>query len=139
MKLLRLALKKMLVQIRSDRFSRSEKFNRILAYFQSAWHRHPFRLALCVSLIIHVVFLSIRWGVGEIQNRRLNTPLSVVLVNASNKTPPKQANKLAQADLQGGGKSDTQDAIKFLSEVLVGFACISALVFIIYAVLTWLG
>ena len=36
-------------------------------------------------------------------------------------------------------KSDTQDAIKFLSEALVGFACISALVFIIYAVLTWLG
>jgi protein TonB len=47
---------------------------------------------------------------SEIQNRRLNTPLSVVLVNASNKTPPKQANKLAQADLQGGGKSETQDA-----------------------------
>ena len=110
MKLLRLTLKKMLAQIRSDRFSRSEKFNRILAYFQSAWHRHPFRLALCLSLIIHVVFLSIRWGVGEIQNRRLNTPLSVVLVNASNKTPPKQANKLAQADLQGGGKSSSSDA-----------------------------
>jgi protein TonB len=47
---------------------------------------------------------------GEIENRRLNTPLSVVLVNASNKAPPKQANKLAQVDLQGGGKSETQDA-----------------------------
>jgi protein TonB len=67
-------------------------------------------MALCISLIIHVLFLSFRWGVGEVQNRRLNTPLSVVLVNASNKAPPKQANKLAQADLQGGGKSETQDA-----------------------------
>jgi protein TonB len=47
---------------------------------------------------------------SEIQNRRLNIPLSIVLVNASNKTPPKQANKLAQADLQGGGNSENQDA-----------------------------
>lgn len=81
-----------------------------MLYLQNAWRRHPFRLALCVSLLIHVVFLSFRWGMGEIQNRRLNTPLSVVLVNASNKTPPKQANKLAQADLQGGGATQDQDA-----------------------------
>lgn len=81
-----------------------------MLYLQNAWRRHPFRLALCVSLLIHVVFLSFRWGMGEIQNRRLNTPLSVVLVNASNKAPPKQANKLAQADLQGGGATQDQDA-----------------------------
>ena len=100
----------MLAQIKSVQIPRPEKFNRALLYLQDAWRRHPFRLALCVSLIIHALFLSFRWGIGEIQNRRLNTPLSVVLVNASNKTPPKQANKLAQADLQGGGKSENQDA-----------------------------
>ena len=100
----------MLAQIKSVQLPRSEKFNRALLYLQDAWRRHPFRLALCVSLIIHALFLSFRWGIGEIQNRRLNTPLSVVLVNASSKTPPKQANKLAQADLQGGGKSENQDA-----------------------------
>ena len=87
-----------------------EKPSRLLGFLRNAWHRYPFRLALCVSLIIHMLFLSIRWGAGEIEKRRLNTPLSVVLVNASNKTPPKQANKLAQADLQGGGSSATQDA-----------------------------
>ena len=87
-----------------------EKLERLISYFQDAWRKRPFRLALCFSLLIHIIFLSFRWGIGEIQNRRLNTPLSVVLVNASNKTPPKQANKLAQADLQGGGKSETQDA-----------------------------
>jgi len=97
-------------QINPVQIPRSEKFNRAVIFFQNAWRRHPFRLALCVSLIIHALFLSFRWGIGEIQNRRLNTPLSVVLVNASNKTPPKQANKLAQADLQGGGKSENQDA-----------------------------
>ena len=87
-----------------------ERIERLISYFQDAWRKYPFRLALCVSLLIHAIFLSFRWGMGEIQNRRLNTPLSVVLVNASNKTSPKQANKLAQADLQGGGKSETQDA-----------------------------
>jgi len=98
------------VQINPVQIPRSEKFNRAVIFFQNTWRRYPFRLALCVSLIIHALFLSFRWGIGEIQNRRLNTPLSVVLVNASNKTPPKQANKLAQADLQGGGKSENQDA-----------------------------
>ena len=100
----------MLVQIKSVQFPFSERLGRAWADFQNAWRRYPLRLALLVSLIIHILFLSFRWGVGEIQNRRLNTPLSVVLVNASNKTPPKQANKLAQADLQGGGKTENQDA-----------------------------
>lgn len=84
--------------------------NSTILYLKNAWRRHPFQFALCASLVIHLVFLSIRWGAGEIQSRRLNTPLSVVLVNASSKSPPAQANKLAQADLQGGGKTENQDA-----------------------------
>ena len=100
----------MLAQIKSLQLPHSETLNRALLYFRNAWKRHPFRLALCVSLLIHILFLSFRWGMSEIQNRRLNIPLSIVLVNASNKTPPKQANKLAQADLQGGGNSENQDA-----------------------------
>ena len=84
--------------------------NSTILYLQSAWRRHPFQFALCASLVIHLIFLSVRWGAGEIQSRRLNTPLSVVLVNASSKTAPAQANKLAQADLQGGGKTESQDA-----------------------------
>ena len=84
--------------------------NSTILYLKNAWRRHPFQFALCASLVIHLVFLSIRWGAGEIQSRRLNTPLSVVLVNASSKSPPAQANKLAQADLQGGGKIENQDA-----------------------------
>ena len=84
--------------------------NFAILYLQNAWRRHPFQFALCASLVIHLLFLSVRWGAEEIQSRRLNTPLSVVLVNASSKTPPAQANKLAQADLQGGGKTENQDA-----------------------------
>jgi protein TonB len=67
------------------------------------WRHHPFWFALILSLALHAIFLSIRWSYGEIQERRLNTPLSVVLVNSSSQTPPKKAVKLAQADLQGGG------------------------------------
>jgi len=79
-------------------------------FLQNAWRRHPFRLALCVSIVVHLLFLSVRWGSEEIQNRRLNTPLSVVLVNSSHQAKPLKANKLAQADLQGGGNAGDQDA-----------------------------
>lgn len=96
--------------IKSTAFVGSEGVYRALMFLQDTWQRYPFRLALCISLLIHILFLSFRWGMEEIESRRLNTPLSVVLVNASNKVPPKRINKLAQADLQGGGTSETQDA-----------------------------
>ena len=102
--------KKMVAQTKLARFVMPDKFNKALLYLHTAWRPYPFRLALCASLLIHIIFLSVRWGFGEIENRRLNTPLSVVLVNASNKAPPKETNKLAQADLQGGGKTSDQDA-----------------------------
>ncbi len=100
----------MVAQTKLAEFVMPERLSKAMLYLQTTWRRHPFRLALCISLVIHIIFLSVRWGFGEIENRRLNTPLSVVLVNASNKTPPKEANKLAQADLQGGGKTENQDA-----------------------------
>ena len=104
------SLKQMRAQIKSLEFPCPERLGKVLRYLHKAWNRYPFRFALCASILIHILFLSFRWGVGEIQNRRLNTPLSVVLVNASNKIPPQQANKLAQADLQGGGKTENQEA-----------------------------
>ena len=100
----------MVAQSKLAEFVMPEKLSKAMLYLQTTWQRYPFRLALCISLVIHIIFLSVRWGFGEIENRRLNTPLSVVLVNASNNTPPKEANKLAQADLQGGGKTEIQDA-----------------------------
>jgi protein TonB len=82
----------------------------LVARLDSSWRRYPFGYALGLSILAHLIFLSFRWGIGEIENRRLNTPLSVVLVNASNQVAPKQANKLAQADLHGGGNAPNQDA-----------------------------
>lgn len=86
------------------------KLRQTAEYLKDAWQRHPFRMALGISLLLHIIFLSFRWGVGEIQSRRLNTPLSVILVNASNQVAPKQANQLAQADLYGGGSTADQNA-----------------------------
>lgn len=86
------------------------KFAKLVERLDSSWRRYPFSYALGLSILVHLIFLSFRWGLGEIENRRLNTPLSVVLVNASNQVAPQQANKLAQADLHGGGNTPNQDA-----------------------------
>ncbi len=70
----------------------------------------PLWIALIVSIFLHGLFLSYRWFDVKEQDRRLNTPLSVVLVNASSKALPQKAQKLAQADLDGGGLTINQDA-----------------------------
>jgi protein TonB len=86
------------------------KLRQLILHLNDGWQHHPFTAALCVSILLHIILLSFRWGVDEIESRRLNTPLSVVLVNASNQAPPKQANKLAQADFHGSGNTANQDA-----------------------------
>lgn len=83
---------------------------RLIDRTQLLWRRHPIWFALGASLLLHAIFLSFRWGYTEVQQRRFNTPLSVVLVNSSSQTPPKKAVKLAQADLQGGGLTLDQEA-----------------------------
>lgn len=83
---------------------------RLIDRIQLLWRRHPFWFAVGASLLLHAIFLSFRWGYAEVQQRRFNTPLSVVLVNSSSQTPPKKAIKLAQADLQGGGLTLDQEA-----------------------------
>jgi len=70
----------------------------------------PLWIALCISVVVHLLFLSQRWLEVKEQDRRLNTPLSVVLVNAASKSPPQKAQKLAQADLDGGGLTIAQEA-----------------------------
>ncbi len=72
---------------------------------KQAYFRRPFWCALIVSIVLHALFLSFRWSWQEVQNRRLNTALSVVLVNASSQSKPKKVQQLAQADLQGGSST----------------------------------
>ena len=70
----------------------------------------PLWIALAISLLVHLALLSQRWFNTPEVERRLNTPLSVVLVNASSPSSPQKAQKLAQANLDGGGLTIREDA-----------------------------
>lgn len=70
----------------------------------------PLWIALAISTLVHLALLSQRWFNEPEPERRLNTPLSVVLVNASSPTPPQRAQKLAQANLDGGGLTIREEA-----------------------------
>jgi protein TonB len=66
--------------------------------------KQPIVYALGLSLVLHIIFLGIKWHQEDEKSRRLKTPLSVVLVNAHSPTAPVNAKRLAQADLNGGGE-----------------------------------
>ncbi|BEI40274.1 hypothetical protein PHIN9_02050 [Polynucleobacter sp. HIN9] len=70
----------------------------------------PLWIALAISLLVHLALLSQRWFNPPETERRFNTPLSIVLVNASSPAPPQKAQKLAQANLDGGGLTIREDA-----------------------------
>ena len=76
------------------------------SFIQLDWRewKRPMLVALVVSLVLHLIFLAFQWHDETEQERRLKTPLSVVLVNARS-APPAEAKRLAQADLNGGGES----------------------------------
>ncbi len=76
------------------------------SFIQLDWRewKRPMLIALVVSLVLHLIFLAFQWHDETEQERRLKTPLSVVLVNARS-APPAEAKRLAQADLNGGGES----------------------------------
>lgn len=62
--------------------------------------------ALLVSLVLHAGLLAFRFAAPEQFDRTFrDTPLEVILVNARSDTAPKQAQAIAQANLQGGGEA----------------------------------
>lgn len=71
-----------------------------------------FAVALWVSLILHVVVLSIHFS-PEIKKMVSTKPtLDVVLVNAKTKTKPSKADLLAQANLDRGGNTALDKKMK---------------------------
>lgn len=66
--------------------------------------KQPIVYALGLSLLLHIIFLGVKWHLEDEKSRRLKTPLSVVLVNANSSKEPTNAKRLAQADLNGGGE-----------------------------------
>lgn len=64
----------------------------------------PITYALGASIVLHIFFLAFKWHSETENERRLKTPLSVVLVNARSQQAPANPKRLAQADLNGGGE-----------------------------------
>ncbi|MDG0857502.1 TonB family protein [Pelomonas puraquae] len=66
------------------------------------------QIALAFSLGLHGALLSLRIAAPDAFNRMFqDTPLEVVLVNARSTEPPPKAAALAQANLAGGGNTET--------------------------------
>lgn len=63
--------------------------------------------ALGISLALHAALLLIRFTAPETFERMMGqSPLEIVLVNAQANNTPKQAQALAQVNLEGGGDAD---------------------------------
>ena len=65
------------------------------------------QLALLFSVAVHAVLLTVRFVDPEGFNRVFqDTPLEVILVNASSNEPPAKAQAIAQRNLLGGGDAE---------------------------------
>ena len=75
-------------------------------FFNIDWQnwKKPIVYALLTSFVLHAILLAFKWHAESEQERRLKTPLSVVLVNASSPTAPVNPKRLAQVNLNGGGE-----------------------------------
>jgi periplasmic protein TonB len=64
------------------------------------------QMALAISIGFHALLLTFRFAAPETFNRVFSdTPLEVILVNASSSESPTQAQAIAQANLAGGGEA----------------------------------
>ena len=75
-------------------------------FFNIDWQdwKKPIVYALLASLVLHAILLAFKWHAESELERRLKTPLSVVLVNASSPVAPVNPKRLAQVNLNGGGE-----------------------------------
>jgi protein TonB len=65
------------------------------------------QIALCVSIAVHAVLLTVRFVDPEAFNRVFeDTPLEVVLVNSRSDEKPDKAKAIAQTSLAGGGDAE---------------------------------
>lgn len=68
-----------------------------------------FMAALGISFLLHAVILAIQFKFPDIaQSLKKDSGLEVVLVNARHAKAPEKAEALAQANLDGGGNTDTK-------------------------------
>jgi periplasmic protein TonB len=73
------------------------------------------QIALAVSFIVHAVPLTLRFVDPESFNRVFqDTPLEVILVNATTNEKPEKAQAIAQSSMAGGGEAQAGRATTFL-------------------------
>lgn len=73
------------------------------------------QIALALSFVVHVAFLTVRFVDPESFNRVFqDTPLEVILVNATTKENPEKAQAIAQSSMAGGGEAQAGRATTFL-------------------------
>jgi protein TonB len=87
--------------------------------FAAAWESpRAMQYAIAISLAVHAVALSIHFKFPEAFTLRTPPQLEVVLVNAKSATKPKDAQVLAQANLDRGGNTDEPKRAKTPAPVL---------------------
>lgn len=73
------------------------------------------QIALAISILLHVLLLSFRFVDPESFNRVFkDTPLEVILVNATTNEKPEKAQAIAQKSMAGGGEAESGRATTFL-------------------------
>ena len=88
----------------------------IKSSFQSWVQRlSTLQIALAISILLHLVLLSFRFVDPESFNRVFkDTPLEVILVNATTNEKPEKAQAIAQKSMAGGGEAESGRATTFL-------------------------
>ena len=71
----------------------------------NAFRNRPLLAGIVASALVHALVLALRFTLPEMASARAPT-LDVILVNARHNTAPKDAQALAQANLDGGGNSE---------------------------------
>jgi protein TonB len=86
-------------------------------WLEESWFLDPANrtllLAIGISILVHAILLKIHFIDPRVKSSDLFQPtLEVVLVNARSTAAPKKAEVLAQANLDGGGNTDSQRRAK---------------------------
>lgn len=63
-------------------------------------------IALGVSITLHAILLLLNFAFPDVSNVVREKTLDIILVNSRSATRPKEAQALAQANLDGGGNTD---------------------------------
>ncbi|SEL19828.1 energy transducer TonB [Nitrosovibrio tenuis] len=70
-------------------------------------------VAIAVSIVIHaIVLFGINFKLPSAKKEHASVPLEVVLVNSQSASKPRKADALAQANLDGGGNTDSNRRAK---------------------------